>query len=708
MNPSPSSQQAISWNSLALFSILFFFICQQCVLNYHLARHYLPLLTLAGFDVLLLLYLLTNRSSDFAALKGGSCWVAYVWALTVKVVIFFFLIFSSTQDPNSRGLEGRSLPPPTPFVDANYFNHPYFDSYYLINSTANLQRRRLDDRALPATLHRPHGRRDSPRPSQAWQREDETLNGQLLRDAARSKKPLPSEGYAPPPWSSEAKHRPLKDIPSVERSHSNALSSHEVTRRLEPSTGAASALPPHSDSSTSSLDSVSSPVGVYPSSSLAPNALEDDGDTTVGAPLSGPLAPAATETEGAAAFDGPLDPASPAASQPGLLFSGPGASVLEVAFFVALAGLMFGLLSFRAAQPMFGGIQVISTEQMIHTDGVVHVVLDLVDISVAFFTFAGLPSSVASQTPAIHTLGGLVIAASLFLHAYSFPSVGSKGLAPLTPFNQTDRGDIGDVFMARKHAALVGIWCVDVPLACLRLFMWAYFSTFEGFSPWLFKNICLIPLQFARFRQCSSAARLKLEQQQQHQLLQQPQGNQPPPAAPLPPSQHTPSIHGGAASYSSPVPAATAGGPAVASGARQRRGPNAKQKAPSRRRFLVGSSGGEDPGDDAAEGGDGEPLPRADHREDWKLPMKEEQLHEQKYAALLLSRSSLHLDSRAASSLFAAVVDSSPSLALRRRPQRSSRSAVARSPGCRYLARPSFYLRGCCKSAPNQWTLPAH
>ncbi|PHJ19854.1 transmembrane protein, partial [Cystoisospora suis] len=82
--------------------------------------------------------------------------------------------------------------------------------------------------------------------------------------------------------------------------------------------------------------------------------------------------------------------------------------------------------------------------------------------------------------------------------------------------------DTGDIFMCRKHAALVGICVVDLPLAAIRLFTWAYYPTFEGFSPFLFKNICFIPIQFSRIRHVSLAAHLKARRQfkmELHSLL---------------------------------------------------------------------------------------------------------------------------------------------------------------------------------------------
>ncbi|PFH36244.1 hypothetical protein BESB_044360 [Besnoitia besnoiti] len=303
-NPAGASgvpQQAISWNFLAYLLTLLFLIVQQAGLLYYMANYALPLLALGVFDVFVLLSFLSNSSADLAALKGATCWVLYDWSLTIKIVVFYFVIFG-----NDRVIQG-------------------------------------------------------------------------------------------------------------------------------------------------------------------------------------------------------------------FLFTGPHGGVVEVSLFVVSAGVVYALLGFRAMEQLVGGVSTISTEAMLLTDCITHVVLDFIDLTAAFFTYSACPVAIGQETSWLRLVVGIVVSLAFFLHAYSFPSVGTR--SPL--LQRQEEGfhrDTGDIFMSRKHAALLGICVVDVPLAAVRLFTWAYYPTYEGFSPFLFKNICFIPLQCNRIRHASLAAHLKAKRQHKLQL----------------------------------------------------------------------------------------------------------------------------------------------------------------------------------------------
>ncbi|EPR58128.1 putative transmembrane protein [Toxoplasma gondii TgCatPRC2] len=294
-------QQAVSWNFLAYLLTFGVLVVQQMGLLYYLANYSLALLALGAFDVFVLLSFLSNSSADLAALKGSTCWVLYDWALTVKIVVFFFVVFGSD---------------------------------------------------------------------------------------------------------------------------------HLVE---------------------------------------------------------------------------------------GFLFDGPHGTVVEVSLLVVLACAVYALLGFRAMEQLVGGVSQISTEAMLLTDCITHVVLDFIDLTAAFFTYSACPLAISQQTSWLRLVVGIVISLAFFLHAYSFPSVGAR--SPLLQ-RQEERfqKDTGDIFMSRKHAALLGVCVVDLPLAAVRLFTWAYYPTYEGFSPFLLKNICFIPLQCSRIRHASLAAHLKAKRQHKLQL----------------------------------------------------------------------------------------------------------------------------------------------------------------------------------------------
>ncbi|CBZ50597.1 conserved hypothetical protein [Neospora caninum Liverpool] len=294
-------QQAVSWNFLAYLMTFCVLVVQQMGLLYYLANYSLALLAIGAFDVFVLLSFLSNSSADLAALKGATCWVLYDWALTVKIVIFFFVVFGS-------------------------------------------------DRLVQ-----------------------------------------------------------------------------------------------------------------------------------------------------------------------GFIFDGPHGTIVEVSLLVVLACVVYALLGFRAMEQLVGGVSQISTEAMLLTDCITHVVLDFIDLTAAFFTYSACPLAISQQTSWLRLVVGIVISLAFFLHAYSFPSVGAR--SPLLE-RQEERfhKDTGDIFMSRKHAALLGVCIIDLPLAAVRLFTWAYYPTYEGFSPFLLKNICFIPLQCSRIRHASLAAHLKAKRQHKLQL----------------------------------------------------------------------------------------------------------------------------------------------------------------------------------------------
>ncbi|OEH79766.1 transmembrane protein [Cyclospora cayetanensis] len=198
--------------------------------------------------------------------------------------------------------------------------------------------------------------------------------------------------------------------------------------------------------------------------------------------------------------------------QYGVVFEGPTGGVLEVGLLFSLGAGIYALLAFRASDTLFGGITHFSLDAMLHTDAVTHVVIDIIDGVSAFYAYSILPEAIYEQTSWLHLLAGILVPLALFLHGYSFPSAGggAQGMAFGRSAALQAGGpskDLGDMQTMRKHAAIVGIFFVDLPLLGLRLITWAYYPTCDSFSPFLFKNICFIPIQLARLRQCAVAER---------------------------------------------------------------------------------------------------------------------------------------------------------------------------------------------------------
>lgn len=167
-------------------------------------------------------------------------------------------------------------------------------------------------------------------------------------------------------------------------------------------------------------------------------------------------------------------------------------SIIPTILFITPA--IYILLSFRAAPQLYGSpIYVLSTESLLHSDLVTHVLLDLVDILVQM-QHEQYPASLLIHSTWIYMYSGIVLTLVLFFHGLSFPTSGGE------PAISQRQG--GDVYIVRKHAALVGIFLVDIPLLILRTYIWLHFPVFPGFNPWIMKNILFIPLQIVRLNQC--------------------------------------------------------------------------------------------------------------------------------------------------------------------------------------------------------------
>lgn len=97
-------------------------------------------------------------------------------------------------------------------------------------------------------------------------------------------------------------------------------------------------------------------------------------------------------------------------------------------------------------------------------------------------------------------LNCIFLAVAWFFHSYSFPT----GASNLQKFSNT-RGSESDVYLTRKHAALVSIFLVDLPNLFVRMYVWVNYPLYPGLQPFLFKNIVNIPLSTFRLNQCRAA-----------------------------------------------------------------------------------------------------------------------------------------------------------------------------------------------------------
>ncbi|KAH8741578.1 hypothetical protein FG386_002798 [Cryptosporidium ryanae] len=184
-------------------------------------------------------------------------------------------------------------------------------------------------------------------------------------------------------------------------------------------------------------------------------------------------------------------------------------SIIPIVLFITPA--IYILLSFRAAPQLYGSpIYVLSTESLLHSDLVTHVLLDLIDILVQM-QHEQYPASLLLHSNWVYMYAGIVLTLVLFFHGLSFPTSGGE------PTNSQRQG--GDVYIVRKHAALVGIFLVDIPLLILRVYIWLHFPVFPGFNPWIMKNILFIPLQIVRLNQCRLAEKERSQKSQRESFF---------------------------------------------------------------------------------------------------------------------------------------------------------------------------------------------
>ncbi|KAK6588913.1 hypothetical protein RS030_2318 [Cryptosporidium xiaoi] len=184
-------------------------------------------------------------------------------------------------------------------------------------------------------------------------------------------------------------------------------------------------------------------------------------------------------------------------------------SIIPIVLFITPA--IYILLSFRAAPQLYGSpIYVLSTESLLHSDLVTHVLLDLTDILVQM-QHEQYPASLLLHSNWVYMYAGIVLTLVLFFHGLSFPTSGGE------PTNLQRQG--GDVYIVRKHAALVGIFLVDIPLLILRVYIWLHFPVFPGFNPWIMKNMLFIPLQIVRLNQCRLAEKERSQKSQRESFF---------------------------------------------------------------------------------------------------------------------------------------------------------------------------------------------
>ncbi|KAK2196059.1 CECR6-TMEM121 family [Babesia duncani] len=180
----------------------------------------------------------------------------------------------------------------------------------------------------------------------------------------------------------------------------------------------------------------------------------------------------------------------------------------EIILLLLLTPTIYMIMAFRTGLHLYGGLNAISSERLIHTDMIIHVSLDFLDIIDISNTFSIISNALHDTHDLLQIFAGVVVATCVFLHAYSFPRMSEASKenmnSTLASYKmQSSSNSKCDIYFCRKYAAIVGIFFVDVPFGIFRFTAWLLLARHEVFAPFLLKNICCIALQAQRIKHCS-------------------------------------------------------------------------------------------------------------------------------------------------------------------------------------------------------------
>jgi hypothetical protein len=173
-------------------------------------------------------------------------------------------------------------------------------------------------------------------------------------------------------------------------------------------------------------------------------------------------------------------------------------------------------VSFRASCVLYGSSPLaVTLESMLHVDMVVHVILDLIDLMLSLHLL-NYEELMYLKYRWIRLFSGIFVLAGIFMHSYSFPTTlavqmdippkltnaafqePSESMCSSYYMNPSHLPSQADIFLTRKHAALVSLFFVDLPLVISRITLWTVFPRIFTDHAMLSKNILFIPLQIFR------------------------------------------------------------------------------------------------------------------------------------------------------------------------------------------------------------------
>ncbi|GFE52872.1 integral membrane protein protein [Babesia ovis] len=187
----------------------------------------------------------------------------------------------------------------------------------------------------------------------------------------------------------------------------------------------------------------------------------------------------------------------------GLLLGNICGASTEILVLLLLTPTLYVMMSFRAGSHLYGGLNCISSERLLHTDMIIHVSIDLLDVIDMCHIYLKIPTAFRHSNYVMEAFCGVVIATAIFLHSYSFPRMSNSSKAKGDSRFKGDSFSASDIYYCRKYASIVGIFFVDVPFAIFRIIAWLMLAKHSVFGPFLLKNCCFIMIQTTRIRHCS-------------------------------------------------------------------------------------------------------------------------------------------------------------------------------------------------------------
>nr|PVC51295.1 integral membrane protein [Theileria orientalis] len=189
----------------------------------------------------------------------------------------------------------------------------------------------------------------------------------------------------------------------------------------------------------------------------------------------------------------------------GVLIKSVGGSSIEIMLLLFITPTLYAILAFNTGVHLYGGLNMISSERLIHSDMIIHVVFDFLDIIDIFHKFSIDYNSMINTFYFYKIFCGVFLATPIFLHGYSFPCMSGASKAKTNKNSKTSTAN--DIYFCRKFAAIVGIFFVDLPFLFIRIYSWQSRVHYSAFGPFMLKNLCFLLLQITRIRQTSTAIR---------------------------------------------------------------------------------------------------------------------------------------------------------------------------------------------------------